>query len=78
MGQLGHVRNRVQKVGNVLRGSTCYPSVLMRITTTGTTLGTFGGRLLTGRVHAYITSSVETNGSRAVSRLINILRGLVG
>lgn len=78
MRELGQVRKRVHKVGNVIRGGTCYPSVLVRSTTMGTTVGTFGGRLLTGRVEAYITNSVEGNGSRIVSRLIIALRGLVG
>lgn len=76
--QLGHVRNRVQNVHNVIRGSICYTSVLIRITTTGSTLGTFSERLLDRRIHAYITSSLHTNDSRGLSRLLGLLPGLVG
>ncbi len=78
VGHLGQVRKRIENVGGVLRGSTCYASVLVRMSTVGTTLGSFGGRLLTGRVRAYIIRSVGGNGTSAISRLYSALRGLVG
>lgn len=78
VGHLDQVRNRVQNVGEVIRSGTCYASVVARTTTTTSTLGSFGGRLLSGRVHAYIRSSVGTNGCRAISSLVSALRGLVG
>lgn len=77
VGHLDEVRKRIEKIQEVIRRNTCYPSVLVRMSTIGTTLGDFGGILLTGRVQAYITSSVQSKGSRAVSRLIAALRGLV-
>lgn len=75
---LGAIRKRVENVRGVIRTSTCYPSVLVRMSTMSGTLGSFGGLLLTSRVQNYISSSVHRKQSKGISRLYAVLRGLVG